>query len=79
MNGIAAFLRYLGRQLFAWADRIAPDYLTIALDAAYKARADADFVAALRREADELRAIRDELNEIAGRPAPFTRNLRSVR
>ena len=54
---IAGLLRNLGRRCFGWADRVAPDELTRALDIAYdppRAWSDLEI-------ADEIREIRGTL------------------
>jgi hypothetical protein len=69
MKMLAEFLRALGRRCFAWADALAPDVLTRALDEAYKRKAEEELAQALRREATELRSIRDELRGIVCVPS----------
>ena len=58
---LAAALRRLSIRCFIWADRIAPDAITKALDVAYAPSADEARARSDRELADELREIRGTL------------------
>jgi hypothetical protein len=71
---LAAALRRLGRAMFRAADRLHPDWISLALDEASKT----ETAAAIRNE--HLREVAKELHDIAGsRPTPFKRKQRARR
>ena len=71
---LAAALRRLGRAMFRAADRLHPDWISLALDEASKT----ETAAAIRNE--HLREVAKELHDIAGsRPTTFKRKQRAQR
>ena len=71
---LAAALRRLGRAMFRAADRLHPDWISLALDEASKT----ETAAAIRNE--HLREVAKELHDIAGsRPTPFKRKSARLR
>jgi hypothetical protein len=71
---LASLLRRLGRASFRLADRLNPDWITLAMDEASKTEP----AAAIRNE--HLREVAKELHDIAGsRPTPFKRKSARLR
>ena len=60
---LAAALRRLGRAMFRAADRLHPDWISLALDEAYAPPADEPRAWSDKEIADEIRGVRDELAE----------------
>ena len=77
---LAAALRRLGRAMFRAADRLHPDWISLALDEAYAPPADEPRAWSDRELAAELREIRGTLKPwTPERPTTFKRKQRAQR